>query len=157
MTPRTQRRKSLRSEAKRIAETCSAWNARAAARRITRFFDRRLAPAGLGIAQLGLMAEIASAADDRLGGLAERMGLDQSTLSRNLRVLESDQLVEIATAERDLRRRAVWLTEKGVRKLEAALPLWRAAQDALARLVDAATIREIALATRGLDRDPDAA
>jgi DNA-binding MarR family transcriptional regulator len=92
-----------------------------------------------------------------LGGLAERMGLDQSTLSRNLRVLESDQLVEIATVERDLRRRAVWLTEKGVRKLEAALPLWRAAQDALARLVDAATIREIALATRGLDRDPDAA
>jgi len=157
MTPRTQRRKSLRSEAKRIAETCSAWNARAAARRITRFFDQRLAPSGLGIAQLGLMAEIASAADDSLGGLAERMGLDQSTLSRNLRVLESDQLVEIATVERDLRRRAVWLTEKGLRKLEAALPLWRAAQDALARLVDAATIREIALATRGLDRDPDAA
>ena len=157
MAPRTQRRRSLRSEAKRIAETCSAWNARAAARRITRFFDQRLAPAGFGVAQLGLMAEIALTTDDSFGALALRMGLDQSTLSRNLRVLESDQLVEIATAERDLRRRAVWLTEKGVRKLEAALPLWRAAQDALARLVDAATIREIALATRGLDRDPDAA
>jgi MarR family len=51
-------------------------------------------------------------ADDTIGALAERVGLDQSTLSRNLRGLEQDGLVEIAIVENELRRRAVWLTEK---------------------------------------------
>ena len=43
-----------------------------------------MADAGISFAQFGLMAEIASADDDTVGALAERMGLDQSTLSRTL-------------------------------------------------------------------------
>src|SRR5271165_5564903 len=61
---------------------------------------------------------------DTLGALAERLGLDQSSLSRNLHGLERDGLVESAAVERDQRRRAVWLTEKGARRLEAAMPVW---------------------------------
>ena len=37
--------------------------------------------------------------------------------------------------ESDLRRRAVWLTETGARRLEAAIPLWRKAQAKLAKLL----------------------
>jgi DNA-binding MarR family transcriptional regulator len=33
----------------------------------------------------------------------------------------------------DLRRRAVWLTETGARRLEAAIPLWRRAHAKLAK------------------------
>ena len=55
---------------------------------------------GLSITQFGLMAQIAAAPDDTLGALAERTGLDQSTLSRNLRALETAGLVEIAIAVR---------------------------------------------------------
>jgi len=47
----------------------------------------------------------------RWAQLAQRSGLDQSTLSRNLRMLEADGLIEIAVVETDLRRRAVWLTK----------------------------------------------
>ena len=82
---------------------------------------------GLSLAQLGLIAQIAVATDDTLGALAQRTGLDQSTLSRNLRTLENDGLVEIAVVETDLRRRMVWLTETGARRLEAAIPIWRRA------------------------------
>jgi DNA-binding MarR family transcriptional regulator len=71
--------------------------------------------------------------DDTLGALAQRTGLEQSTLSRNLRTLEGAGLVEIAIVETDLRRRAVWLTETGARRLEAAIPLWRKAHAKLAR------------------------
>jgi DNA-binding MarR family transcriptional regulator len=78
----------------------------------------------------------AAAQDDTLGALAVRTGLDQSTLSRNLRSLERDGLVEIAAAGKDLRRRAVWLTEKGARDLETALPIWRQAHEDLAALID---------------------
>ena len=59
------------------------------------------------------MAQIAAASDDTLGALAQRTGLEQSTLSRNLRMLEDEGLIEIAVVETDLRRRVVWLTETG--------------------------------------------
>ena len=126
-------RKTLRTDARVLVETCAGWNSRLAARRISQFLDRALAETGLTAAQLGLMAQVAAAADDTLGALARSTGLEQSTLSRNLRTLEGQGLIEIAGVESDLRRRAVWLTETGARRLEAAIPLWRKAQARLAR------------------------
>lgn len=154
MTPKTQSKAktSLRDEARRAVESCAGWNGRAAARRISRFLDRRLEKAGLNTAQFGLMAEIASIEDDSLGALADRTGLEPSTLSRNLRILEADGLVEIALVERDQRRRAVWLTEKGLRRLEAGLPVWQDAHRALTKLLDPTILRRVALSTEALDR-----
>src|SRR5215475_11773478 len=111
MVLRRQPQKTLRDDANGLIEACAGWNSRLAARRITQFLDREMAGFGLGVAQLGLLAEIAALDDDTLGALARRTGLDQSTLSRNLRTLEGQGLVEIAVVETDLRRRAVWLTE----------------------------------------------
>lgn len=132
MSPRKQPRKTLRTDARTLVEACAGWNSRLAARRITQFLDREMAACGLTATQLGLMAQIAAASDDTLGALARRTGLDQSTLSRNLRTLEAGGLVEITVVESDLRRRAVWLTETGARRLEAAIPVWRAAHAKLA-------------------------
>lgn len=144
MSTAKQPRKSLRTDARRLVEACAGWNSRLAARRITQFLDRALAASGLTAAQLGLMAQIAAADDDRLGALAQRAGLDQSTLSRTLRTLEGEGLVEIATVESDLRRRAVWLTEAGARRLEAAIPAWRKAQARLAGHLSANLARQLA-------------
>jgi DNA-binding MarR family transcriptional regulator len=105
---------------------------------------------GLTIAQFGLMAQIAAAADDTLGVLAERLGLDQSSLSRSLHALESDGLVEIAIVERDQRKRAVWLTEKGARRLEEAMPVWRSAHAALAKVLKPELARQLAVASEAL-------
>src|SRR5579871_6862123 len=143
--------KTLRRDAAVVVETCAGWNSRLAARRISQFLDRELAPFGLSAGQLGLLAQIAAADDDTLGALARRSGLDQSTLSRNLRTLESADLVEIAAIESDLRRRAVWLTEGGARRLEAALPLWRKAQAKLARQIAPPLLRRIAAKSEALD------
>jgi DNA-binding MarR family transcriptional regulator len=142
--------KSLRSDAQALVENCSAWNSRLAARRISLFLDRELASIGMSGAQLGLMAEIAAATDDTLGALARRTGLEQSTLSRNLRTLGAEGLVEIATVEQDQRRRAVWLTEAGARRLEAALPVWRKAQAKLARQLTPGLPRRLALTAMAL-------
>jgi DNA-binding MarR family transcriptional regulator len=148
-TPK-QPRKSLRTEARALVETCAGWNSRLAARRITLFLDRELAGLGLTVAQLGLMAQIAVMSDDTLGALANRAGLEQSTLSRNLRTLEADGLIEIAIVEADLRRRAVWLTEAGARRLEAAIPIWRRANTRLAAWVPPMLARQLADATNAL-------
>ncbi|MGO9986298.1 MAG: MarR family winged helix-turn-helix transcriptional regulator [Rhodomicrobium sp.] len=142
--------KTLVAEVRAAIEACAGWNSRLAARRITQFLDKRMAPSGLSIAQFGLMAQIAAARDDTLGALALRTGLDQSTLSRNLRGLERDGLVEIAIVEGDLRRRAVWLTEKGATILESALPVYRRAHAALAELVDLELARRLAHETQAL-------
>jgi DNA-binding MarR family transcriptional regulator len=148
-----QPRKTLRADARALVESCAGWNSRLAARRITQFLDREVAGCGLTAAQLGLLAQIAAAADDTLGALARRAGLEQSTLSRNLRTLEGQGLIEIAMVESDLRRRAVWLTEAGARRLEAAIPLWRRAHARLGRLVAPALARRLAGATEGLVSD----
>ena len=76
--------------------------------------------------------------------VAQRTGLDQSTLSRNLRGLEADGLVEIAIVATDLRRRMVWLTETGARRLEAAIPVWRAAHAKLAKSLSVKLARQLA-------------
>lgn len=144
MTTPRQPKKTLRSDAAAMVAACAGWNSRLAARRITQFLEREMAAAGLGVAQLGLMAQIAALADDTLGALAERSGLEQSTLSRNLRTLEAAGLIEIAAVEGDLRRRAVWLTEAGARRLEAAIPAWRRAHAKLARHLAPELVRRLA-------------
>ncbi|MCA1404880.1 winged helix-turn-helix transcriptional regulator [Ensifer sp. IC3342] len=144
--------KSLRSDAITLVDTCAGLNSRLAARRITQFMDREMAGCGLSVAQLGLMAQIAAASDDTLGALARRSGLDQSTLSRNLRTLENEGLIEIAVVEADLRRRAVWLTEAGAQRLEAAIPVWRHAQERLAAHFSHDLARRLAEETEALIR-----
>ena len=146
-----QPRKTLRTDARAALKSCAGWHARLAARRITQFLEREMAGCGLGLAQFGLMAQIAGAGDDTLAALAERTGLDQSTLSRNLRTLEGEGLVEIAVVETDLRRRAVWLTEAGARRLEAAIPVWRKAHAKLARRLSPKLARQLAAEAEALD------
>jgi len=150
MIPAKQRRKTLRTDAKALVADCAGCNSRLAARRITQFLDREIADLGLSVAQLGLMAQIAVIADDTLGALAQRTGLEQSTLSRNLRTLEKDGLIEIAMVETDLRRRVVWLTETGARRLEAAIPRWRNANARLAATVAPGLARQLADRTEAL-------
>ena len=145
-----QHRKTLRTHALALVETCASWNSRLAARRITQFLDREMAGLGLTAAQIGLMAQITLTSDHAMGALAKRAGLEKSTLSRNLRTLEGDGLVEIAAMEKDLRRRTVRLTETGARRLEAAIPIWRRAHAKLATRLSPDLARRLADDTEAL-------
>jgi DNA-binding MarR family transcriptional regulator len=153
MAPRSQPPKTLRTDARVLVATCAGWNSRLAARRISQFLEVELAACGLSVAQLGLMAQIAAAADDTLGALARSTGLEQSSLSRNLRTLEKQGLIEIAVVETDLRRRAVWLTETGARRLEAAIPIWRKAHAKLSRRLSSDLARRLADGAEALAED----
>lgn len=145
----------LRNEVRMLAASCAGLTIRQAARRMTQAYENALQDSGLSVAQLGLMAVIATHEDDHMAALAEQAGLDPSTLSRNLRGLERDGLVEIASVEKDLRRRAVWLTEKGLRRLQGALPVWRDAQTRMAELFPAELLQRLAAASEKLARPDD--
>ncbi|MGQ0584672.1 MAG: MarR family winged helix-turn-helix transcriptional regulator [Reyranella sp.] len=150
MSKKTHSPKTLRTDARAALEACAGWNVRLAARRITQFLEQRMEGSELSFAQFGLMAEIASATDDTITALAEHMGLDQSTLSRTLRTLESEGLVEIAIVESDQRKRMVWLTEAGARRLEASLVSWRQAHAELGKVLSTDLVQRLALEAQRL-------
>jgi DNA-binding MarR family transcriptional regulator len=150
MAKRMQSPKTLRGDARQALETCAGWNLRQTARRVTQFLESEMAKSGVSLSQFGLMAAIAAADDDTVSALVQRMGLDQSTLSRTLRTLEGEGLVEIATVEADQRKRMVWLTEKGARRLETALTSWRQAHARLAEHLSVDLVGQLAREARVL-------
>ena len=113
-----------------ILESCACHRVRTAARAVTRAYDQMLRPVGLRATQLSLL--VATAADDPVSitALAKLMGMDRSTLTRNLRPLESEGLIAVSL-EGWRRSRALQITQKGRVMLKEALPLWRNAQQAL--------------------------
>jgi DNA-binding MarR family transcriptional regulator len=115
-----------------ILAGCACHKVRIAARAVTRAYDDALRPAGLRATQLSVL--VAAATDDTLSitALARLMGMDRSTLTRNLRPLEADGLIRIG-AEGWRRSRTLAITRKGRSRLEAAVPLWEKAQRALQR------------------------
>src|SRR3546814_11719452 len=73
-----------RAEASRIdgGSPCTCFKLRRAARRVTQLYDRQLQPAGLRITQFGLLARL-RAEPLQMAALAERMGMDRTTLTCN--------------------------------------------------------------------------
>ena len=111
---------------------CLCINLRRAARGVSRHYDGALDGFGINVAQYSLLCNLQRLDQPSISTLAEAMGLDRSTLGRNLRVLEGDGLVTLVEGE-DMRNRIVLLTEAGAERLMAALPAWEAAQQ---RLID---------------------
>jgi DNA-binding MarR family transcriptional regulator len=151
--PKQPLHQTLAADARAAVDGCAGWNARLAARRITGFLNRRMQDSSLSLVQFGLIAQIAAARDDALAELAQRTGLDQSTLSRNLQVLELAGLVEMGADNRDARRRAVWLTDKGAQSLEAGLADWKQAHNELAKRFNPEMAQRLAIASEALEED----
>ncbi len=107
---------------------CACSNLRAAARSLTRAYDRALEPSGLRIAQFTVLSALEAGAPNSIGALAKALGMDQTTLTRNVGLLARDGLLEIQADPGDTRARRLTLTAEGTRRLAAALPLWRRAQ-----------------------------
>ncbi len=111
-----------------IAETCACLNVRKAARAVTQLYDEVLQPSGLRATQFNLLVASALASEATVTQLAEALVMDRTTLTRNLKPLESQGLLTI-NAGTDRRKHLVRLTERGRQALTTALPYWEQAQD----------------------------
>lgn len=114
-----------------LPTTCLCTQLRRASRGVTRIYDDALAPVGLGAAQFSLLRHVQRLDSPNISTLAEAMGLDRSTLGRNLRVLEEQGLLVLGEGQ-DQRRREIRLTEQGLQRLQQGLALWEQAQADLA-------------------------
>ncbi|MCG8295327.1 MarR family winged helix-turn-helix transcriptional regulator [Pseudomonas entomophila] len=110
-----------------LTSECICTHLRRAARGVSRHYDEALAGFGINVAQFSLLRHLQRLDRPSITSLAEAMGLERSTLGRNLRVLEADGLVQLADGD-DQRNRVVLLSEAGRARLEAAQPAWEQAQ-----------------------------
>ena len=106
---------------------CICSQVRKLARKLSSLYDTVLAPEKLTVTQYSLLANIARAGQLLHTVLAEKVGMERTTLTRNLRPLTRAKLV-VATAGLDRRQRFLQLTTAGRRKLIRCLPLWEKAQ-----------------------------
>lgn len=110
-----------------IGTTCLVRAARRTANVVTRAYNQHLASTGLEVTQFSILCTIAMEKAKSASDLADLIGVERSTLARNLDRLIAAGLV---TAEKGDGRRLIHrLTDKGVDTVAEMLPLWRKAQD----------------------------
>lgn len=115
------------SDFESISQRCVAFQTRKAARVVTRFYDEALRPVDLKITQFTLLVAIKVTRPESITELADILGLERTTLTRNLAVLERSGLVDISE-EDNSRSRTMAVTVKGLERLIKAYPLWEEAQ-----------------------------
>ena len=107
---------------------CTCLRLRKAARRITQIYDKHVEPFGLTITQFGLLAHLRVHEGISIGELAEKLVMDPSTLTRNVRPLVRNGYVIMRPDPGDRRSRNLHLTDAGRAALRAARPAWARAQ-----------------------------
>ena len=113
-----------------IIANCACLKVRMAARAVTRAYDGTLRPVGLRATQLSVLVAVAIDGAISIAALADFLGMDRTTLTRNLRPLQRQGLISVGP-EGWRRSRNLEITKKGRSRLHEALPLWERAQDAL--------------------------
>lgn len=113
-----------------IVASCACLKVRMAARAVTRAYDSALRPVGLRATQLSILVAIAIDDAISIAALANFLGMERTTLTRNLKPLEKEELISVGP-EGWRRSRTLEITGKGRSRLRQAVPLWERAQDAL--------------------------
>lgn len=110
---------------------CYCTNLRRSANAISAYYDQLLQPAELTAAQYYLLVNLSRLKRANISHWAEQVGLDRSTMVRNIQVLQARGLIEAAEGH----GKVFALSAKGASALEAAIPLWQTAQAQMEKLL----------------------
>jgi DNA-binding MarR family transcriptional regulator len=119
-------------------KVCACFNLRRASRAVTRLFDEILGRGGLRSTQFVALVAIRAEGNPSLPRLARALGVDRSTLTRNLAPLVKSGLVEVS-ATPPSQTAAARLTSKGDKALVRCVPFWQEAQSRFEAKVGADT------------------
>ena len=106
---------------------CGCFNLRRAARAVTRLYDQVLEPGGLRSTGFVALVLVEAEGQIALPRLASDLGIDRSTLTRNLAPLRREGLVEVVHPG-VARTGTARVTAKGRAALKRCIPLWKQAQ-----------------------------
>ena len=112
-------------------DQCTCFHTKQLSRFIARLYDKELANAGMKSTQYALLRHVATHGPIAAGELARLLGLDASTLTRNLQLVIEAGWISV-TAGNDSRVRVVALTQTGGQAYANARVHWIKAQEKLA-------------------------
>lgn len=137
----TESTSSTEAELKLVSEACLVRAARRTANLLTRVYAERFSDVGIEPTQFTLLVAIAASKARSATDLADRIGVERSTLVRNLGPMLSAKLI---IAEPVGGRRLTYsLTALGQAKLDEALVRWRKVQQDLLEIMPEGSLAAI--------------
>ena len=112
-----------------VAENCVCFNLRRVTRVVTQFYDAEMRRLGIRPTQGTILASLNAKPSWNMAELSDWLGMERTTLVRNLRPLQRDGLVQASGGGRG-NRVELAITDKGRKQIEKLAPAWRSAQSA---------------------------
>lgn len=114
--------------------SCACSALRRASRAVTQHYEASFRGTGLRATQFTLLATLTETGPLPLSALATMLGLERTTLTRNLGLLEKKGYVS-SVADDDQRVRRITITKKGKAAALAALDAWKQAQSTVGEVL----------------------
>jgi DNA-binding MarR family transcriptional regulator len=118
------------------AAGCFCLASRQAARKITRLYDSHMQESGIRATQFTILSQLMLRGEMPVGRLAGFLGMERTTLTRNLARLETQKWISTKPGE-DPRARMIAITAQGRGALRRGFPHWAKAQAEAGRLLGA--------------------
>jgi DNA-binding MarR family transcriptional regulator len=109
------------------AADCFCLSSRQAARKITRLYDRAMQESGIRVTQFTILSQLMLRGEMPIGKLAGILGMERTTLTRNLTLLEERKWISINPGD-DPRARIIAITAQGRGIVRRGFPYWSKAQ-----------------------------
>lgn len=114
------------------AENCVCFNLRWVTRAVTQFYDAEMRRHGIRPTQGSILASLQGKASWTMAELSDWLGMDRTTLVRNLRPLQRDGFVNVGGGGRG-NLVELSITAKGQKQIEKLAPAWKSAQSAVVK------------------------
>jgi len=116
--------------------SCFCLASRQAARRITRLYDSHMQPSGIRVTQFTILSQLMLRGEMPIGKLAAILGMERTTLTRNLTLLEQRKWISSKAGD-DPRSRMVAITAQGRGMVRRGFPYWSKAQVQVGKMLGA--------------------
>jgi DNA-binding MarR family transcriptional regulator len=118
------------------AAGCFCLASRQAARKITRLYDSYMQGSGVRVTQFTILSQLMLRGEMPIGKLAGILGMERTTLTRNLAPLEQQGWISIHAGD-DPRARMISITGQGRGVVRRSFPFWSKAQAHIGKLLGA--------------------
>jgi DNA-binding MarR family transcriptional regulator len=118
------------------AAGCFCLASRQAARKITRLYDSVMQESGIRATQFTILSQLMLRGEMPVGKLAGFLGVERTTLTRNLALLEGERWISTKPGE-DPRARVIAITAQGRGMVRRTFPFWSKAQARVGKLLGA--------------------
>ena len=115
-----------------VTENCVCFNLRWVTRAVTQFYDAEMRRHGIRPTQGTILAALMAKDTWNMAELSDFLGMDRTTLVRNLGPLQRDGFVRVDGGGRG-NRVELSITAKGRKQIEKLAPAWKSAQSAVVK------------------------